>query len=168
VNAFEVFKSSDGELTKRYYAKLEACGPIGVVAVNLFRAQKCSTRAKAYRGGLRGVGSFRSMAYERKAWAMQNLCRVLVKHGGELGIPFGWKRDANTPLRGDASWILYIDLPQGQVSFHSPARYEGPEYPGDWDKVHANCERVLVFCGSVFATQPQAMNLFLFPEEARA
>lgn len=166
MNAFEVFKSSDGELTKRYYAKLEACGPIGAVAVNLFRAQKCSTRAKLYRGGVRGRGSFRGMAYDRKAWAMQNLCTVLVQHGGELGIRFGWKADPNTPLRGDASWILYVDLSQGQVSFHSPSRGHGPDYPGDWDQVKASCERVLVFCNSICATQPQAPSLF--PEEARA
>ena len=29
--------------------------------------------------------------------------------------------------------ILYIDLPTGQVSFHSPNRGEGPEYEGGWD-----------------------------------
>lgn len=166
MNAFDVFEKSDGELTKKYYAKLETLGPVGVVAVNLFRAQKCSTRAKVYRGGRRGVGSFRSLAYARKGWAMKNLCHVLVEHGPALGIRFGWKRDAETLLHGDDSWILYVDLPQGQVSFHSPTRYEGPEYQGDWDKVRASCERVLAFCDDVFASQPRTTSLF--PEEATA
>jgi len=97
--------------------------------VNLFRAQKCSTRAKVYRGGLRGIGSFRSLAYQRKAWSMKNLCDCLAEHGSELGINFGWKRDPNTPLHDAPSWVLYVDLPQGQVSFHSPTRYAGPDYP---------------------------------------
>jgi len=128
--------------------------------VNLFRAQKCSTRAKVYRGGLRGIGSFRSLAYQRKAWSMKNLCDCLAEHGSELGINFGWKRDPNTPLHDAPSWVLYVDLPQGQVSFHSPTRYAGPDYPGEWDGVRASCERVLAFCEAVFVSQPQPANLF--------
>ena len=105
MRSLDVFAASDGALTKRYYAELEQRGPVGVVALNLFRAQKCSSRAKKYRGGIRGVGSYKSMAYERKNWSLENLCRILKQHGAELGIRFGWKLD---PEEAFHSWVLYV------------------------------------------------------------
>src|SRR5207253_3086437 len=110
------------------YAELEKRGPAGLVAVNLFRAQKCSTRAKVYRGR-----SYRDMAYDRKSWSMGNLVEILKLHGAALAIAFGWRADPLTPFGDAPSWVLYIDLPQGQVSFHSPSRGEGPEYICAWD-----------------------------------
>lgn len=65
MKALEVFNGSEGAITRAYYAALEQRGAAGIVAVNLFRAQKCSTRAKKYRGGIRGVGSYRGMAYDK-------------------------------------------------------------------------------------------------------
>ncbi len=150
--AIDVYKGSDGELTKRYYAELEKCGPIGLVALHLFRAQKASERAKLYRGGVRGQGSFRSMAYDKKTWSMQNLCKALAQHGDALGIRYGWKEDLNTVFDNRASWVLYVDLPQGQVSFHSPSRGIGPNYPGDWDGQRGmSVQRIVDFCESLFA-----------------
>jgi hypothetical protein len=158
MKALEVYEGSDGEVTKRYYAELQRAGAIGLVAMNLFRAQKCSARAKKYRGGVRGVGSFRGMAYERKQWSMANLAAVLLKHGESLGIAWGWKRDEAAQYGPD--WVLYIDLPQGQVSFHSPARGEGPDYSGDWDRLKASADRILAFCDAVFhAPDPRQQAL---------
>src|SRR5262245_13257310 len=96
MNARTVYDGSDGELTKRYYAELEKRGAIGIVAMNLFRAQKCSARAKVYRGGIRGRGSYKDLAYQRKSWSMILLCEVLEKHGAELAIVYGWKQDPAT------------------------------------------------------------------------
>lgn len=110
--------------------------------MNLFRAQKCSSRAKKYRGGIRGIGSFRSIAYDRKGWSIEELCKALAA-APNLGISFGWKKD---PLMPGAEWVLYVDLPEGQVSFHSVQRYLGPDYPGDWDKQHKSEERIIAFC----------------------
>lgn len=146
MKAIEVYQGSDGELTKRYYAELEQRGAAGVVAMNLFRVQKCSARAKVYRGGICGRGSFRSMAYDRKGWSLEQLCQILAKHGEALGIRYGWKRDPATLLMGAPAWVLYVDLPQGQVSFHAPSRGEGPDYPGEWDRSKASEERILEFC----------------------
>ena len=146
MKALEVFNGSEGALTRAYYAALEQHGAAGIVAVNLFRAQKCSTRAKKYRGGIRGIGSYRGMAYDRKAWSMANLCTALAKHGEALGIVYGWKRD---PLAFTNPWVLYVDLPNGQVSFHSPTRGDGPDYAGDWDAMRASEERILAFCDGV-------------------
>lgn len=146
MKAHEVYNGSEGALTRAYYAALEQRGPAGIVAVNLFRAQKCSTRAKKYRGGVRGVGSYRGMAYDRKAWSMGNLCAALAEHGEALGIAYGWKRD---PLALTNPWVLYVDLPNGQVSFHSPTRGEGSDYAGEWDAMHASEQRILAFCDGV-------------------
>lgn len=126
----KIYDASDGEATARLYSTLEGLGPVGVVAVNLFRASKASGRAKVYRGGVPGRGSYRSLAYSKKQWSLNNLCRVLSEHGDELGIRWGWKRD---PDKQAHAWVLYVDLPTGQVSFHAAPRGQGPDYPGDWD-----------------------------------
>lgn len=128
----EVYEGSNGDATKALYTRLEALGPAGVVGLNLFRASKCSARAKVYRGGIRGQGSFKSMAYNRKHWSMANLCKVLSEHAQALGITWGWKHDPAQPVH---CWVLYVDLPTGQVSFHDGARGHGPDYPGNWDGV---------------------------------
>jgi hypothetical protein len=150
MKALDVYKGSDAAVTKAYYADLAAVGLVGTVAVNLFRALKASTRAKVYRGGIAGRGSFRSMAYDHKGWSMKNLCNTLCDHADDLGIRFGWQKDPSTLLRGQVSWVLYVDIPTGQVSFHSPVRYGGPDYEGKWDGVRtASCTRILAFCDQV-------------------
>lgn len=142
--AREVFTQKNGDVTKAYYEELASVGPIGRVAVALFRAQKRSTAAKKYRRG-----KWTRAAYDVKQWSMDQLCQELEKHGNELGIRYGWKRDS-TVLFGDAfSWVLYVDLWTGQVSFHSPARGQGPDYPGIWDGVGESEHRILRFCDSV-------------------
>lgn len=152
LKAIEVYEGSDGEVTRAYYEELYDRGPIGLVAVNLFRAQKCSARAKVYRGGLRGVGRFKDMAYDRKNWSMANLCKALVEHGATLGIRFGWKEDPGQEYHG---WVLYVDLPQGQVSFHAATRGEGPDYPGEWDGQRRSAERIIEFCDAVEKLSPR-------------
>jgi len=41
-----------------------------------------------------------------------------------------------------ALWVVYFELPQGQVSFHSPTRGSGPDYPGEWDGTHTSQDRI--------------------------
>jgi hypothetical protein len=156
MKAIDVYSGSDGALTTLYYAKLSQRGPIGLVALNLFRAQKCSARAKVYRGGIRGKGSYKSMAYDRKSWSMGNLSDTLAVHAENLEIRWGWKEDPSTPFGERASWVLYVDLPQGQVSFHSPSRGKGPEYLGEWDGQRKSAERVIEFCDSIYSLEVAA------------
>ncbi len=139
-----VYDGSDGQMTRDYYAKLESRGPIGIIAMNLFRAQKCSDRAKKYRFAAKG--KYRDNAYDRKSWSMGNLCQALLKYP-DVGISFGWKIDPGMPA---VPWVLYIDLPNGQCSFHHLTRGQGPDYPGDWDRQRESEKRILAFCDSVF------------------
>lgn len=125
-----VYEGSDGDATKALYQRLGAIGLVGQVAVNLFRAQKASARAKVYRGGERGRGSYRRMAYDRKGWALDQLCDALDAHQDAHGLVWGWGID---PKQEVHRHVLYIELPTGQVSFHSGERGRGPAYPGDWD-----------------------------------
>lgn len=127
-----VYQGSNGDLTKSLYERLIALGPKGVIACNLFRALKNSERAKVYRGGKRGQGSYRSMAYERKQWAMDNLCNALEGHARTIGLVWGWGYDAKAIA---FEHVLYVETPFGQVSFHTSARGTGPDYPGQWDGV---------------------------------
>lgn len=129
VDVSAIYNGSDGEATKALYAKLEALGARGIVAMNLFRAMKCSARAKVYRGG-NGQGSYRSQAYGRKQWSIDNLCRAMVNHDEILKMTWGWGRDEKAI--GFES-VLYVELPVGQVSFHSERRADGPDYKGQWD-----------------------------------
>jgi hypothetical protein len=135
----------DGGLTKRYYVELEHRGPAGTVALNLFRAQKCSARAKIYKRR-----SHTQEAYARKQWSMANLCDALERYGEPLGIRYGWKSDPGVVFGGSASFVLYVEIATGQVSFHSPERGRGPDYERAWDQSRANQERILEFCDMVF------------------
>lgn len=140
-DVYAIYEGSDGDATKALYAHLASLGAAGAIAVELFRAQKASTRAKVYRGGMRGRGSYRSMAYDRKGWALNNLAVALADSAADIGIVWGWGVDAKEPVHRH---VLYVELPTGQVSFHSGERYHGPDYPGEWDGVRgASVDRVL-------------------------
>lgn len=151
LNAFAIFEGSDRDATTGLYLHLQSLGPIGIVALNLFRAAKCSTRAKEYHRR-----AHRANAYDRKQWSMDNLCKVLGEHAAALGIRYGWKPD---PTQEFHNWVLYVDLPveikpadgvifsgTHQVSFHTSHRGAGPDYPGDWDEVRdASAQRIVAF-----------------------
>jgi hypothetical protein len=147
VTALQVFTQQNGEVTSAYYAQLNSCGPAGQVAVALFRAQKRSSRAKDYR-----PGRYRRAAYDVKSWSIDEACRLLEAHGAELGLVWGWKEDPAVVFDGRTSWVLYVELPQGQVSFHSPDRGKGPAYAGEWDGQHASEGRIIAFCDSIEAS----------------
>lgn len=127
-----IYEGSNGDKTKALYEKLAGFGAAGEIGVNLFRAHKASARAKVYRGGERGRGSYRRMAYDRKEWSLDNLAKALEQHGQALGITWGWAIDAAQDYHRD---VLYVDLPTGQVSFHTAGRGPGPDYAGAWDGV---------------------------------
>jgi len=149
MKARDVYLGSDGDVTKAYYAELSKRGLMGQIAVNLFRASKCSARAKVYRGGVRGRGSYKSMAYDRKNWSIEQLSTILSEHAATVGITWGWKQD---PRQEYHQWVMYVDLPQGQVSFHSASKRQGPIYAGQWDGSHQSAERIIEFCDQVFKT----------------
>lgn len=150
MKALTVYEGSDGSITTAYYNDLRKLGPVGEVALNLFRAQKCSFRAKKYRGGIRGVGSFKGMAYDRKEYSLRQLCEILQKHGESLSINWGWKPDPDVVFGNKTSWVLYVEIPTGQVSFHNPKKLDGQNYNGEWDGERLSQPRILAFCDSLF------------------
>lgn len=82
----------------------------------------------------------RSRAARERDYRMKD---VAVAHACELatacGINFGWRVDGDGPV----SWVVYFDLPVGQVSFHQSFRGSGPDYGGAWDgQVGASPARV--------------------------
>lgn len=140
---------SHAATTRRLLKDLAAKGVEGQVAAQLFRAQKASARAKQYRGGTfdgRGT-SYRRLAYDRKGECLCELSLLLLDE--EHGLQWGWGRDG---ANGLAPHVMYIDLPNGQVSFHSAHRFAGPDYSGEWDRAYASEERILEFCERVFAS----------------
>lgn len=140
-----VYDGSSGDRTRQLYAELEAIGPIGVIGANVLRATKRSQRAKTYRGG-----RYRGAAYDVKNWAMENLDRELAVHGQTLNIEWGWEEDQKQEFH---KWVLYIDIPTGQVSFHTAARGEGPYYADVWDGVRGiGAFRACRWCAQLLAT----------------
>jgi hypothetical protein len=121
----KIYEGSDGALTQALYAHLSSLGAPGIIAANLFRASKNSHKAKLYRGS-----PYRGMAYERKAWALQNLTKELMSYAAPLGLQWGWGVDEDSPY---FQAVLYLDLPTGQVSLHTKTRLSGPEYLHRWD-----------------------------------
>jgi len=153
MTAIEVYAGSNGELTKQYYAELSAVGEIGKVAMNLFLAQKCSSRAKVYRGR-----HYKNDAYARKQWSIDQLCEILEQVQKTLKLPYGWKEDPEVLFGEKSSWVLYVDLPNGQVSFHCPSRGDGPDYESEWDRKHESESRILHFCDALFRLKPLVME----------
>jgi hypothetical protein len=142
-DVLRIYRGSDGDATAALYRDLEALGPVGAVAVNLFRACKASERAKTYRR------DFSREAYGRKQWAMDNLCNALTEHAAVIGDRWGWGVDDKQPVHRH---VLYIDLPTGQVSFHSAVRGRGPDYAGAWDGRPAqSADRICRWLGRLFA-----------------
>lgn len=131
-DVLRTYEGSDGDATRALFARLGKLGPAGAVAIELFRAQKASERAKVYRGGGRGGPSYRRMAYDKKQWAMDNLSAALTAHAAELGIAWGWGID---PKQEFHRHVLYVELPTGQISFHAASRDDGPAHPRGWDGV---------------------------------
>lgn len=142
----KAYFGSDGQLTMRVCAALQATGPNGLLAVLLFRAQKASTRAKKYRGRNSDGESFRNLAYGRKQQTLEQLAEFLDDAGCD-GEFWGWQRDKDAGHKND--WILYVELPCGQCSFHSPKRHAGPDFKGRWDRSMASEEVILRFCEQV-------------------
>lgn len=152
MNATEVYAKSDGQLTKQFYAELSLQGALGVIAINLFRAQKASERAKKY------SPKYRGLAYQKKGWSLEQLAEVLCTHGAQYEIVFGWGRDDKEHFN---PWVFYVDLPGvGQVSFHSPTRYKGPDYGREWDgQKGVSASRIVQFCQSVYDQSKQGASL---------
>lgn len=146
-----IYDGSNGEATKAMYIDLEEMGPIGAVAINLFRACKTSGRAKDYRGR-----RFKGAAYDTKQWSMENLAKVLTEHGDTLGIRWGWGIDEKQEFH---KWVLYCELPRmrGQVSFHTASRGIGPDYSAGWDGMKdVAAQRICRFVADVFAEKASA------------
>jgi hypothetical protein len=145
-----IFQGSNGDATRMLYRDLEAFGQVGVIAVNLFRACKCSERAKLYRKG----PGYKTAAYERKDWSIKNLAAALRAQRGDqlLDMQWGWAIDQDLRDRGDPHHhILYVEPPTGQVSFHVGERYDGPDFAGQWDGAKGTAaERICRFVVEVF------------------
>ena len=99
--------------------------------------------AKGLQGGLTNV-SYSDLAYQKKAEAVAALCEILSTD--PCGMTWGWQHSSQKDY---PPWVLYLDLPQGQVTFHSAERLTGPDYEGQWDREHESEQRVLEFCDSL-------------------
>lgn len=152
VRVMNLFAGSDGEATKQLYAELEAIGPAGFIAANLFRASKCSARAKVYRGARRSRCAYKRMAYERKQWAIDNLTDALAKHAAAIGLVWGWGDDPKEQMH---SAVLYVDLPAGQISFHTYPGSMGPKYEKPWDGVKGvSASRINDYVAQILSGEP--------------
>ena len=147
-NPRAVYEASNGELTKALYRELDSRSIYGQLATALFRASKRSSAAKKYRGR-----SYRHEAYAVKSWSVSEVCRILTNLGNEF--VWGWSYDEKAV---GFEHTLYLDLKQGQVSFHSPDRLKGPDYPGEWDGTHLSADRIIAFCEEVLTVQPEGVG----------
>ncbi len=143
-----IYEGSNGDLTSALYRHLESLGPRGVVAMNLFRASKCSARAKLYvsKRKTRTNRGYSNDAYSRKEWSLGLLCRCLAAEASSLRIGWGWSRDESSVGFED---VIYVDLPNGQCSFHNAKRLTGPDYLGQWSGKFDSKIVVLDFVKSV-------------------
>lgn len=149
----KIYEGSNGDATRALYDLLRLHGPAGEIALNLFRASKAAMLAKKYRGG-NHRGSFRSQAYDKKGYSMDQLVEALREHAEAAGIRWGWGIDRVRSETDPFRHVLYLDLPScGQVSFHGP-RGDGPQYPGAWDGVRfQQMPRIVGFITMLLGTE---------------
>ncbi len=144
-----LFFGSNGAATTKFCRELHDQGHIGEIAAALFTVQKASSRAKVYRGGRKQEDGrevpYKDLAYGRKGKFLKLLAGLLARD--DCGMAWGWGLDLKQPK---AKHVLYIDIPQGQVSLHSVQRFAGPDYHGAWDGRDATEDRVIQFCESLW------------------
>ena len=141
-DVLRAFVGSDGELTKRVTAHLRTLGEPGQLASWLFTIQKSSSRAKVYRRR-----RHKGASYGRKDWAICQLTALLAAWPD--APTWGWGIDE---LTFGYPHVLYIDLPTGQVSFHTSTRHDGPAYPGTWDgQADASAQRIITYAANLVA-----------------
>jgi len=126
------YHGSNATATKRLYSRLKGKGIDGEVAAALLRVQKSSSRAKKYRGDCK------EHSYHRKAECLVKLCETLSR----ANFMWGWAEDTGSV---NPRHVLYVELPDGQVSFHAIMRGEGPDFSAPWDGQHSSEERILQF-----------------------
>jgi hypothetical protein len=85
---------------------------------------------------------------------MTNLCSVLFTHAPGLRMTWGWGLD---PKAIGFEHVLYVEIPTGQVSFHTNTRGTGPDYSGEWDGARGqSAERICRWVGELLAHQAWA------------
>lgn len=142
-----IYQASNAAATVELYRQLAEIGPAGELAVNLLRACKKSERAKVYTRRYKGA------SYDGKQWAMGEICRVLVAHP-HIVPAWGWGLDEKQPYHRH---VLYVELPNGQVSFHTDERGAGPDYGRPWDgKPGVSAQRACSFAASLLDQRAEA------------
>lgn len=147
MNPWQVYKQQNGEVTKAYYAEMNAKGYAGMLAVALFRAQKRSDAAKRYRKG----PGYKTAAYDVKNWSISQVVAILQRHN--FGFQWGWRKDPKSPGH---PWVLYVNLPTGQCSFHTAERLAGPDFTGAWVPGDGSLTAILLYCEQVGERHAQA------------
>jgi hypothetical protein len=153
-NILTIYTGSDGVATKGLYDLLDQRGPKGELAHHLMRAMKTSERAKQYRGRDGQGRKYSQLSYGRKQDAIEKVAALLGQHAQRFGILWGWAEDTDQPYH---RWILYVDLPTGQVSFHAAERGDGPTYTKPWDqKKRQGSIRICKFAAAVLEMEDAA------------
>ena len=110
----------------------------GKMYASLEKAQDASDSAKTrsasrthfddYEGG----GEYASANYHRSRAAIsgdyfdkEQSIKDAIGHAKDAGVNYGWANEG-----GRVPHVVYFDTKEGQVSFHSPSRGEGPDYNG--------------------------------------
>lgn len=144
----DIYFASNGAATLQLLNALRDIIPYGCIAAELLRLQKASSRAKDYRGGIErsdgNYNSYRHLAYQAKAEALTILHNELNRNS--FGLCWGWGID---PAQKQNPNVLFVDLPNGQVSFHSPQRMSGPDYELPWYGQESSEDRIISFCQKV-------------------
>lgn len=144
LQAINPFQTTDGDEVIDYCTALCERGLIGGLAVCLFRTQNNSSRAKRNHRS-------RSSRYENKNGQILTLCRFLERFAEGLAVDWGWREDDQQAYHRQ---VLYVDTPEGQVSFHTADRLQGPDYEKPWCQKRPSEDRLLGLFAEILRSEP--------------
>lgn len=130
--------------------QLRLHGRVGMIGAALLNCQKESSNAKKHLKGHAGAIQSRRLSRERYQQKHQAMAALQVHLKEYQTFNWGWAPDPN-PSKSSAVHVLYVDLPTGQVGFHSTQMLgrNAKVYTGQWDGQNKNMERIFKFCEDI-------------------
>ena len=149
IRVVKAFYGYDAMAIQDVKARLKAGGLKGELADLLFEAERTDLNA----GVCRTTPACSWTSRHRRKWdrwirALKALVSFLDRSASQLGIHWGWQEHEN---QTGPFWVVFIDLPTGQVFYSAPERLTDHQYEGSMEWSESNEIPIFEFCEEILA-----------------